>query len=83
MLAIDVESVLPLEVFQAEVDAYTRDVRDSFAPMPGHDEIALPGAIEERALEQCRAEGIRFGEREQEAARDMSEYLDVPLPWGR
>lgn len=83
VLAIDVASALPLAVFQAEVDAYTRDVRESFAPMPGHDEIMLPGAIEERTVEQYRVEGIRFGEREQEAAREMSQYLDVPLPWGR
>ena len=81
VLAIDVASVLRLDVFQAEVDEYTRDVRESLAPMPGFDEVMLPGTIEERTMERYRAEGIRFGEREQEAAREMSQYLDVALPW--
>ena len=41
----------------------------------------MPGEKEARSEALYRREGIRFGEREQEAAREMSEYLDVRVPW--
>jgi LDH2 family malate/lactate/ureidoglycolate dehydrogenase len=81
ILAIDLASVLPPEVFKAEVDRYSRAIRETYAPMPGYDQSLLPGAIEEEVLEFHRRNGIRFGEGEQQAARRMSEYLGVPLPW--
>ena len=81
VLAIDVASLLPAEAFNAEVDRYVRAIRDNYAPLPGYDEVLLPGHVEERIMELHRREGIRFGEHEQRAARDLSEYLDVPLPW--
>ena len=73
ILAIDVKSVVPPDVFKAEVDRYVRDIRQTFAPMPGHDEALLPGAVEERCVAQHRREGIRFGDHEQTAARDLPE----------
>ena len=81
VLAIDVKSVVPPEVFGAEVDRYIRDIRETFAPMPGYDEALLPGAVEERCMELHRREGIRFGDSEQKAARDLHEFIGVPLPW--
>lgn len=81
ILAIDLASVVPPEIFKAEVDRYSRAIRETYAPMPGYDRALLPGAIEEEVLELHRRTGIRFGEGEQQAARRMSEYLGVPLPW--
>ncbi len=81
VLAIDVKSVVPPEVFGAEVDRYIRDIRETTAPMPGYDEALLPGAVEERCMELHRREGIRFGDSEQKAARDLHEFTGVPLPW--
>ncbi len=81
VLAIDLASVLPPEVFKAEVDRYARALRETYAPMPGYDQVLLPGAIEEETLRLHRRDGIRFGEPEQQSARRLSEYLDVPLPW--
>ena len=81
VLAIDVDSLLPGDAFNAEVDRYVRAIRDNYAPLPGYDEVLLPGHVEERIMELHRREGIRFGEHEQRAARDLGEYLDVPLPW--
>ena len=73
--------MVPPEVFGAEVDRYIRDIRETFAPMPGYDEALLPGAVEERCMELHRREGIRFGDSEQKAARDLHEFFGVPLPW--
>jgi LDH2 family malate/lactate/ureidoglycolate dehydrogenase len=81
VLAIHVASVVPEAAFQAEVDRLARDVRDTYAPMPGTDRALLPGAIEEETLRRHRSEGIRYGEMEQEAARRVGERLRVPLPW--
>ncbi len=81
VLAIDIESVVPLPAFHAEVDRMVRDVRETYEPMPGADRALLPGAIETERMEQHCREGIRYGEMEQEAARAASERLGVPLPW--
>jgi LDH2 family malate/lactate/ureidoglycolate dehydrogenase len=81
VLAIHVEAVVPEAAFRAEADRLARDVRETYAPMPGTDRALLPGAIEAETLARHRAEGIRYGEREQEAARSVGERLGVPLPW--
>ena len=81
VLAIDVAGHLPAEAFHAEVDRYVGAIRDNYAPLPGYDEVLLPGHVEERIMALHRREGIRFGEHEQRAARELSQYLDVPLPW--
>lgn len=81
VLAIDIESIVPSDIFHAEVDRLVRDVRETYEPMPGTDRALLPGAIEQERVEQHRREGIRYGEMEQESARSASERLGVPLPW--
>jgi LDH2 family malate/lactate/ureidoglycolate dehydrogenase len=81
VLAIHVDSVVPDAAFRAETDRLVHDVREGYAPMPGTDRALLPGAIEEERLRRHRAEGIRYGEMEQEAARRLNARLGVPLPW--
>ena len=81
VLAIHVGSVVAEEVFQAETDRMVRDVRETYEPMPGTDEALLPGGVEETRFELHRREGIRYGEREQNSARDAAERLRVSLPW--
>ncbi len=81
VLAIHVDAVVPEAVFRAETDRMVRDVRETFEPMPGYDRALLPGGIEVERFETHRREGIRYGEMEQESAREVSERLDVPLPW--
>ena len=53
----------------------------TYKPMPGTDRALLPGAIEEERFETYRREGIPYGETEQDAAREVSDRLGVPLPW--
>jgi LDH2 family malate/lactate/ureidoglycolate dehydrogenase len=81
ILAIDIASVVPEDVFRAETDRMVRDVRETYTPMPGTDRALLPGAIEEERFAYHRANGIRYGEMEQTATRAASERLGVPLPW--
>ena len=81
ILAIDIGSVVPEDVFRAETDRMARDVRETYIPMPGTDRSLLPGAIEEERFAFHRANGIRYGEMEQTATRAASERLGVPVPW--
>lgn len=81
ILAIDIASVMPEDVFRAETDRMARDIRETYVPMPGTDRALLPGAIEEERLAHHRTNGIRYGEIEQTAAKSASERLGVPLPW--
>ena len=81
VLAIRVAAVVPEEVFRAETDRMVRDVRETYEPMPGADRALLPGTIEEERLEAHRRDGIPYGEFEQQEAREVSERLEVPLPW--
>lgn len=82
VVAIDPAAVgVPHEAFQDEVDSYERRIKRDYMPLPGFDEVMLPGEKEARLEAAYRREGIRFGDIEQKAARQMSEYLGVPLPW--
>ena len=81
VLAIHVDAVVPEAVFRAETDRMVRDVRETYEPMPGYDRALLPGGIEEERFEMHRRNGIRYGEMEQESAREVSERLGVSLPW--
>ena len=81
VLAIHVDTVVPQDIFHAEVDRMVRDVRETYEPMPGVDRALLTGAIEAERFEMHRREGIRYGEMEQEGARALSQRLGVPLPY--
>ena len=81
VLAIHVDAVVPEAVFRAETDRMVRDVRETFEPMPGYDRALLPGGIEVERVKMHRRDGIRYGEMEQESAREVGERLGVPLPW--
>ena len=81
VIAIHVDSIIPQEIFGAESDRMIRDVRNTYEPMPGYDRALLPGTIEEENMARHRIEGIRYGEMEQKNAREISERLNVPLPW--
>lgn len=72
---------MPEAAFRAEVDRYSRTIRETYAPMPGFDRALLPGAVEEETMALYRREGIHFGEPEQGTARKLNESMGVPLPW--
>lgn len=81
VMAIHIDTVVPGQSFRKEVDRFVKDIRESWAPLPGYEETLLPGAIEEKNMKHHRVNGIRFGEMEQASVRDMCERLDEPVPW--
>ena len=81
VLAIHIGSLLPEAVFRAETDRMSRDIGETYTPMPGTDRARLPGAVEEERMRLHRREGVRYGEMEQAAARDVCGRLGVAPPW--
>lgn len=81
IIAIHIDTVIPDAAFRKEIDRFVKDIRESWAPMPGYKETLLPGAIEEKNMILHRENGIRFGEMEQKAVTEMSERLGEPVPW--
>lgn len=81
VLAIDVAQVVDPELFRAEVERYARDLKANHAPLPGTDAVHLPGELEAERVERYRRDGIPYGEREQAAARGLSERFGVAVPW--
>ena len=81
VIAIDIGLAASGDVFQAEVDRYIRDLRDTHNPVPSTDRIRLPGHIEEERTILHRREGIHFGEQEQRAMQPLHEHYEVVLPW--
>ena len=81
VLAIHISSFMDESTYKDEVDRLVRDVRETYAPMPGYDEALFPGAIEEQRHALHREEGIRYGELEQNNAKEVGERLGVALPW--
>ena len=61
VIAIGIGLAASGDVFQAEVDRYIRDLRDTHDPVPGKDRIRLPGHIEEERTILHRRVGIHFG----------------------
>ena len=81
VLAIDVAQVVDADKFLEEADRYARDLSANYAPIPGTDEVRLPGALELERMKRYRREGIPYGEPEQEAARRAGEHFGVATPW--
>jgi LDH2 family malate/lactate/ureidoglycolate dehydrogenase len=81
VLAIDINKMMPGDVFREEVDRYTRDLRDTHDPIPGTDQVRLPGHIEAERTAMHRREGIQFGEQEQQTMQALHERYHIPLPW--
>jgi len=81
VLAIHIDAVVPEAVFRAETDRMTKDIGETYTPMPGTTRSLLPGAIEEERMALHRQNGVRYGEMEQAAAREACERLGVALPW--
>ena len=73
--------MMPGDVFRTKVDRYTRDLRDTHDPIPGTNQIRLPGHIEAERTALHRREGVRFGAQEQHAMQALHDHYGVPLPW--
>jgi LDH2 family malate/lactate/ureidoglycolate dehydrogenase len=81
VIVLDPDVIGDGRAFRAEVDRYVRDIRDGHLPLPGTDRVYLPGHVEEERMVEYRRDGIPFGEGEQSAMRELSERLDVAVPW--
>ena len=78
-LAIDVARFMPLEQFEARIEALVALVKSSRAA-PGYEEVLVAGEPEWRAEEIRRREGIPLSVRVWRNLAQAAERLRVPLP---
>jgi len=80
MIAVDLSVFMPLERFQAEMDAYARKVRQ-LEPLPGFDQAYLAGGLEWEREQRYTTEGIPVSPSHAELLRGLAVELDVPAPF--
>ncbi|MDP6111711.1 MAG: Ldh family oxidoreductase [Planctomycetota bacterium] len=80
ILAIDIESFLPMDVFLREMDAYTESAHQCL-PMAGQDRALLPGNMEHEYEQEWRRIGIPVGTEHQNALTTIAEKVGVETPW--
>lgn len=78
---LDIGLFTPADTFRGAVDDMVRMAREQLIPIKGYDEATLPGAIEHKLEKQYRAEGIRFGEAEQERITELATEFGVERPF--
>jgi L-2-hydroxycarboxylate dehydrogenase (NAD+) len=80
ILAIDIESFLPMDIFLREMDAYT-ETAHKCSPMPGQDKSLLPGNMEHEHEREWREIGIPVGQEHQRSLKEIGDRVGVETPW--
>jgi LDH2 family malate/lactate/ureidoglycolate dehydrogenase len=81
ILAIDIESFLPMDIFLRDMDAYT-EFAHRCPPMAGQDRALLPGNLEHEHEKEWRKNGIPVSPDHQNALTTIAEKVGVETPWG-
>jgi LDH2 family malate/lactate/ureidoglycolate dehydrogenase len=80
ILAIDIESFLPMDVFLREMDAFT-EAAHQFRPMAGTERALLPGNLEFEHEQEWREIGIPVGTVHQRTLKEIGDRVGVETPW--
>jgi LDH2 family malate/lactate/ureidoglycolate dehydrogenase len=78
MMAIDINSFLPLEEFKRRMDAYVKAFK-TCQPLPGIDEVLLPGEIERRRDASAQRNGVELPHRVYEECCQIGITTGMPL----
>ncbi|ALM81778.1 Ldh family oxidoreductase [Bordetella sp. N] len=78
MLAVNVAALMPIEEFNARMDAYIASLKD--VPVaPGHEQVWYPGEMEAQADQRNRAAGLYLA---QETLADLARVgAEAGVPW--
>jgi LDH2 family malate/lactate/ureidoglycolate dehydrogenase len=77
-IAVDINSIMPIEQFKARVDQTIREIRES-PKAKGADRIYLPGEMEWERREKALAEGIDLPEDVATRLRTLGDELGLKL----
>lgn len=77
--AVDVARFVPLDAFTHSLEGLAARIT-SVPPAAGHDEVLLPGAVEERAEARNRRDGIPLPDEVHRDLLALGESLDVAWP---
>lgn len=79
--AIDIEWFMPLGTFEARMDAFIGEIKQSKL-RPGFDEVFVPGELEHRRESQARREGVKLEQRVLTEFRELAQDLAIGFPFG-
>ena len=79
IIVVDLNRFMPLTQFKAEMDAYSRQVRQ-MQPLPGYDRAMLAGTLEWERAAQFSKEGIPISSRHAEALRGLATQFGLESP---
>jgi L-2-hydroxycarboxylate dehydrogenase (NAD+) len=79
LIGVDPGVFMPVEQFKAEMDAYSRQVRQ-LAPIPGFEEARLPGQPEWERERRFSVEGIPVSPRHAEMLRALASECELTSP---
>lgn len=76
MIVVDIATLLPVEQFHREMDAYSRAVR-LMMPFPGFDKSYLPGGVEWEREQQFVQDGIPISQKDINALEKLADEYDL------
>jgi LDH2 family malate/lactate/ureidoglycolate dehydrogenase len=79
VIVVDLNRFMPIAQFKAEMDEYSRKVRQ-MQPLPGYDRAMLAGTLEWERSKQYAEEGIPVSARHVEALRRLAEESHLTPP---
>ena len=82
LAAFDVRAFMPLEEFQAQMDAFVAAARN-MQPFPGTDQAELPGNLEWQRERDYIRDGLPIEPGHQQALADLSAELGVESPFAQ
>lgn len=79
MIAVDINTLFPIDQFKQEMDEYARKVRQMM-PLPGIDRALLPGALEWEREQQWSQDGIPIGARHAKTLQKVADLYGLTGP---
>lgn len=80
MIVVDIATLVSIDSFHREMDAYARAVRQ-MTPLPGFEKSYLPGGIESEREQQFSRDGIPIRQKDIQALHRLAEEYRLPLPF--
>ena len=80
LAAFDVRAFMPLEEFQAQMDAFVAAARN-MRPFPGLDRAELPGNLEWQREHEYARDGVPISPQHQQHLQKLADELGVATPF--
>ncbi len=79
MIVVDLNRFMPIDTFKAEMDTYSRQIRQ-MKPAPGYDRAMLAGTLEWEREKRFTEQGIPVSPRHAEALKSLAAQFELEPP---